>query len=735
MSLILFLRKLIKIIRAGSSSRQIGLGLSLGALAGLPPFGLIPFAFIVLFFVLNANLGGFILALGLSKLLSVAIAPLLGSFGEMLLSMEGLKGFWTSVLNLPVVSLCGLDGYLAMGSTVGSFILAVLLYGIAMVAVRPLREAWNRAAEKATFLTKLGKIPVLGGLLRLIFGKKSDEEAKAGGLIRKGFVVPAALFVLLAATAWWIGGDALTKGGIQILASQTTGKDVRLSNASLGLLLGSLNIQEMVVAQPKIESEEGGGGGASDQLVEGEKLSFGLNSMKLLSRRFVVDEALVENMNYYVGSQAKDLPKAPPAPEPDEPVDFQQILDWVESHEEQLKWAFDQLDGVLKKGSEPPEEKAPGYEGRAAYIYANPTNPTFLVRSAGVRNLKLDWGEAKGPLTGLTQLDLTLANLSSNPALQDEALSLNAGGEYLGQKIEMTGVFDARKTSSEGHKISLSMNSGSFGSASSLGLKDAKDLSLQLTAGFDPATGSLREPKCTGSFSAKGISEVRFTFLGGDDTAIDLAVMGLNLSDVTGVARPDGVRMDQGKVDLNLRLGVNPSNSLTGDLTLLARDLKISPGSESTLAGLNASDVCRGINSLTTKEPLRLSFKVSGDSGSPRVSLADSGMAELLAQVKTGLLMAGEKALASEVEKRLAPYQAKLGEEFQKHQKDLEKRLGKDLSGVLGDKVGLPEGKLDPNLEKVSESVTEKASSLLGGLLGNKKKKTEEDDEKKKKKN
>lgn len=716
MILILYLRKLIKIIRADSAPSQVAFGCLLGMLLGMPPIGFASFVLLLLFFLLSANLGAFLFAAGVGKLLSVLLGPFLNSVGESLLEMEALKGLWRGLLNLPGISLCGYDQYFRFGATVIALGIGVGLFFCSLLLVTPLRRKLRGWAEKSPGLSRVFD----NRPMRFLFGGSKtplEEREEKFPVLRKGFAVPMILFLVAFSIFWTLGGDRVTERGLEFVSTQVTGKHVELGQASLAFLGGSLKVAEMKVTEPTPSGPP--------EIAEGERLVFGLSPLQFLNRRVVVDEMAVENMTLHPGTD--ELPQPPPEPEPGEPVDFGKVVDWIEGHEEQIRWALDQLDGILQKGDEEPEPDAPGYEGRAGYVYGTRTSPAMVVRAAGIRNLMFDWKDAEGPLTRLSRLDLSLENLSSHPSIHGEPIKFSAGGLYGEDELSLEGIFDLRGDSTEGHSLKLGLTSDRFGVTEALGLTGGSGLSLELVAGFDPGTRRLRGATCRGHFSAEGISEVKFALDAGEHRAFELDVRGADLSALAGLARPDALSLEQGNFDFAARVGLRGSG-LDGRVSIRARDLKISPGKESTLAGLRARDVCKGLNALTRQQPLEVSFLVGGSSSAPTVSLDEKGLSDLLGQVKTGLVMAGEKALAAEVDRRLSPLQEKLDGLLGDKQKELEDKVGKNLGGVVDGLLGGKKSRAGKALDQVGEGVTEKAGSVLGGILGGKKKKKNDDD-------
>ncbi|MBN2492558.1 MAG: hypothetical protein JXQ29_17045 [Planctomycetes bacterium] len=693
----LSIRKYLKTLLGDVGPGTVALGLALGIVAGLPPVGLFTALVVVAFLVFRAHLGMFLVALGLAKAAGLAAAPALDELGRRLLEASALKGLWTFLLNLPVISLCGLDRYLAFGATVAAFLIAAAVFLLVWLLLPPLRRAfWGRVARSAR-LKGLSEKRLGKGMVRFVFGRKTVEPADAAGsgkIFRKGFLVPAGVAVLVFVVLVHLFGDGLARRGIELVSTQVLRRDVTLASADLGLFGGSLRLGDMLVRN--LQTDDAGA-----KVAQGQRFTLDFRPLAVLDRRLVVDELGAENLVYHA-RQSPDQPALPPEPAPGEKVGLEDVLAYVEANRKQIEWVLGQLDGLLRGGEAAPDPKAPGFKGRAAYVYGTRSEPAILIRKAGVKNLVFDWKDTGGPLAGLERLDLELSEVSSNPVRHAAPIALAGGGSFLGSRLTLEGVLDVRAQSNEGHRLDLGLEVPAFARASRLGLGAGRDLRLALGAAFDPATRRLREARCTGSFVAEGTAQVAFALTSGERLGIEAEVKGVDLARLGAVRKPEALRADRGLLDLEVRFGV-VQGKLDGALGLSARDLALAPGREKQLAGVSAADFCAALNALTRTRPLVVSLKIGGTPASPTVHLDDAGMKGLLEQVKAGLVAAGRNAVAAEVDRRLG-----------------------ELAGKLGAEIP---ASLDPAeaARRLQEEAAKKAKGALEGLLGGRKKKAEED--------
>lgn len=689
------IRKYLKSLLGDVAPLAVGLGLGLGFMAGLPPAGLATVFVVLLFLVLRANLATFLVGAALGKGAALALNPYLYGVGERLLEAGGLRGLWAWFLNLPIVCLFGWDGYLAFGATAAALVAAVVVIVLAILLLPPLRRwfwAMATGSERRRDLAEKGSVRFL---VKLLVGKRlgddEDGAAKQGRIVRRGFVIPAAVFIVVVGVLLQIFGDGLARRGSEIMASQALGKKVGIEAASAGFLGGSLDLRGLLVREPNP-------GEKRSDIADGQRVAFDVSPWHLLGKRVVVDQLSAENMVYHAGTSS--VPSMPPErdPETGAKADLPGIIEFIEAHEKQVRWLLEQLDGSLGGSDAPPAPGAPGYAGRAAYVNAARTAPVFLARKAGVTNLVFDWDEKRGPLTALKRLDLTVSDLSSNPVRHAAPIALEGAGDYGDGKIKLKGVFDVRQGSKEGHGLDVSLDLGDFGKQGNLGLTGGKGLVLDIATRFDRASRALAKAVCKGSFTAEGAGKVDFTLGLAGEQAFQVGITGLDLATFTGVQRPDAIKLERGLLNVAANLKLT-GGTLGGTVGFTARNLHLAPGTARTLAGIPAEQICKGLNALSAEKPFELTVQLAGTPGQPSVSVNDQELKKLAEQVKAGLIAAGEKALAGELDKHLGDLGKKAGVDT----KDLGKKagdLGKKAGGLLGGLLGGGDKKKDEKKDK-----------------------------------
>jgi uncharacterized protein (TIGR03546 family) len=119
MLLLKLIRQLIGSLKSEGTPRQVAAGIALGAVFGLTP--LMNLHNLVLFglaLILNLSMGGVFLGWAVFVPVGFALDPLFDAIGKALLGADGLRGFWTTLYNVPVVPFTNFNNSVVLGSFV-----------------------------------------------------------------------------------------------------------------------------------------------------------------------------------------------------------------------------------------------------------------------------------------------------------------------------------------------------------------------------------------------------------------------------------------------------------------------------------------------------------------------------------------------------------------------------------------------------------------------------------------
>lgn len=123
-------RDFIKILREGQTPAQVAGGFALGSILGLSPmFTLQGFVVWFILMIINVNLSAALLALTLFSLGAFLLDPVFHWLGyQLLVNLEPLRAFWTSLYNAPVAPLTRFNNTVVLGSFAGALVLFLPVY-------------------------------------------------------------------------------------------------------------------------------------------------------------------------------------------------------------------------------------------------------------------------------------------------------------------------------------------------------------------------------------------------------------------------------------------------------------------------------------------------------------------------------------------------------------------------------------------------------------------------------
>lgn len=143
------LAKLLSILNSDANPSQISLAITLAMLAGVNSyFSLLGLIAICLLFVLRANISAFLALSAVFALLSFALAPVLSSVGDGILTSQSMQPLFTSLYNQEWFQLFALNNTLVMGSAIVSLVLAVPVFFLSNIMVEKYRAAMMEFVNK-----------------------------------------------------------------------------------------------------------------------------------------------------------------------------------------------------------------------------------------------------------------------------------------------------------------------------------------------------------------------------------------------------------------------------------------------------------------------------------------------------------------------------------------------------------------------------------------------------------
>jgi uncharacterized protein (TIGR03546 family) len=125
-----FFVKLLKVLHSDTSPNQISAGFVFGMILGLTPlFNLHNLVVVILLLILNVNIAMSILAFGIFSGFAYIFDSLFHDIGYyFLVELKNLKDFWTSVYDVPILSLTNFNNTVVFGSLFTSLVLFIPIF-------------------------------------------------------------------------------------------------------------------------------------------------------------------------------------------------------------------------------------------------------------------------------------------------------------------------------------------------------------------------------------------------------------------------------------------------------------------------------------------------------------------------------------------------------------------------------------------------------------------------------
>ncbi len=422
--LLKWIRKFLKFVRGGARPWQVAVSCLIGVAIGMAPsFTLTVVGLVVLFVLLNVNLGLCLLGLLVGKALCLALAPVTYPLGHWVIHDTPLTGLFRAAAGAPVLAWMGLTRYCLIGGI--PIVLLVgggggLVLGWLIVLARRAVIIGGARSER---VTRLGGNPAIKLLMRLLFGKQktalADMLTAKSPVFRTGGVIACGVLLVLLAGGQWLLADRITAAGLKRGLEAATGAEVNVGEVGFSLLSGHLTIHDLRMTDPDDPEYD---------MARIDRLTGDLSIGSLLARRFVLDEIVIGRLESHVKRDTKGKVfgefDEDEAPVTDQTIstyfpDGDLILDYLgkaRRYLQQRDWSRRQ-----RRQAEPPspaeirrQAMLKGYLGLSARDLVTPA-PTVTVRRLVIE--AIDAGDV-GPL------QVEALQLSSHPELTGEPMVL-----------------------------------------------------------------------------------------------------------------------------------------------------------------------------------------------------------------------------------------------------------------------------------------------------------------------
>lgn len=143
---------LVKLLHSDTETTSIALGVCMGFILGMTPaFSLQTVLVFMLLFIFRIQIGAAFLSAFFFKFIAFFLDPVFNAIGCAVLEMEGLKGLFTEMYNMPIVPLTRFYNSIVMGSGVVSIALIPVVFVVSKIMIIKYRSTVVAKAKQSKF--------------------------------------------------------------------------------------------------------------------------------------------------------------------------------------------------------------------------------------------------------------------------------------------------------------------------------------------------------------------------------------------------------------------------------------------------------------------------------------------------------------------------------------------------------------------------------------------------------
>ncbi len=445
-ALIKFIRNLFKQLKSDLTPRQLAIGVLLGALLGLTPFGIHSVFLFLLALLFNCSLAAFLVSGFLLKPVGALLAGAAFRLGASLLDGGGLyASIVRGVSGLPILAWGGYERYVVAGAYFIAAPVALLLALLVRFGVTRYRSTYAGRMEHAAWYQKAMKNAVSRFFVRFLVGREVEFKEKKRFFLFRPFRPYMAAAIPILCLALTVGGGLYAQAAIRDLAaggaSRALGVKVTFGKIDYSFFGQRLTFENFQLPDPSKPMEN---------MVQIGGFEGDLGFVSLLSKRLHVETLAVRDVALRAARKedgtlnVTDLPAAKPDPEAPagEQSAWQEFLAWLQAKGKDVDWAevWRKYQAYRAKRKESREKDPRGKRPPLAYdpdLRWAPERDTPAVRvdKLEVRNLALDVADRSGRGGGLpsvTHVDVAGLELSTRPGWNGRAMELAGAGKLSG---------------------------------------------------------------------------------------------------------------------------------------------------------------------------------------------------------------------------------------------------------------------------------------------------------------
>ena len=261
---------------------QMAVGFALGAALGLTPIlSLHNLVFLGALVMLRLSINTFLIAWIGAIPVGFLLDPLFHRLGSALLSSGFLTPLWIRAANVPLLPLTQFNNTVTLGSLVFWVAACVPLFLLSRRGVAAYRGGMDRLLSRMPLVGALGRVSIVRRLLGLEAGRR--------GWVRKGFVVPLALFVGSGVGAWWLFADRGIQVGVERAGTRIMGATVDVGTLDVDLSDGILTMTGLQVTNPSAPE---------NNIIEIGEISVAMSTGPLLRAKVAIDSIVVRDIRF-----------------------------------------------------------------------------------------------------------------------------------------------------------------------------------------------------------------------------------------------------------------------------------------------------------------------------------------------------------------------------------------------------------------------------------------------------
>ncbi len=142
----------IKLLNSDTETGPLAAGLACGFILGMTPsFSLQTVLVILILFTFRIQMGAAFIGAFFFKFIAFMLDPVFHSIGSAVLEIEGMKGLYTSLYNMPIIPFTRFNNSIVMGSAVVSILLAPFVYILSRILIAKYRKTVVERFQQTKF--------------------------------------------------------------------------------------------------------------------------------------------------------------------------------------------------------------------------------------------------------------------------------------------------------------------------------------------------------------------------------------------------------------------------------------------------------------------------------------------------------------------------------------------------------------------------------------------------------